>query len=204
MATRVADLVAAHRIAASRGVAAAFFAVALATGSAHEGTMLSAALFVFGLALAGIASVGRLWCALYISGYKNAALITAGPYSLCRNPLYFFSTLGFAGIGFASETISLGLALLALALLVYPAVIRREERELEQRFGERYREYRRATPRLLPRGVRPREPETYVVDPRRFRRAMLDALWFVWLAGLLEIVEALHEYQLVRPLWFLP
>jgi hypothetical protein len=43
-----------------------------------------------------------------------------------------------------------------------------------------------------------------VVNPRLFRRAMGDALWFIWLVGIVELVEALHEYQLVTPLLRLP
>lgn len=204
-ASGVAGFVAAHRIGASRVFAVAFFAVALATASAHEDSVTSAALFVFGIALAGLASVGRLWCGLYISGYKNAELITTGPYSMCRNPLYMFSILGFAGVGFASETFTLGVVLLAAALMLYPLVIAHEEASLRQRFGERFERYCRETPRrLLPRPSDLREPDTYTVDPRRFRRAMLDALWFVWLAALLEIVEALHELHIVEPLWRLP
>jgi protein-S-isoprenylcysteine O-methyltransferase Ste14 len=58
-----------------------------------------------GLALAGIASLGRLWCSLYIAGYKTEELITEGPYSIYRNFLYFFSFLGAIGVGFASESL---------------------------------------------------------------------------------------------------
>lgn len=201
----VSDFVAAHRIGASRIFALVFFAVALGTASAHEGSVLSAVLFVFGIGLAGLASVGRLWCALYISGRKNTELITTGPYSMCRNPLYFFSILGFAGVGFASETFTLGLVLLAAALLLYPFVILREEAFLRARFGDSFERYCRETPRrLVPRVAALREPATWVVDPRRFRHAMVDALWFIWLAALLEIVEALHELHIVEPLWRLP
>lgn len=59
---------------------------------------MSTILFLLGLLLVGVATVGRLWCSLYISGHENSELITTGPYSLSRNPLYFFSLPGFAGI----------------------------------------------------------------------------------------------------------
>ena len=65
----------------------------------------STILFFIGIILVGIASFGRLWCSLYIAGYKTDNLVTEGPYSMCRNPLYFFSFIGALGVGFASETL---------------------------------------------------------------------------------------------------
>ncbi|MGC8720258.1 MAG: methyltransferase family protein, partial [Thermodesulforhabdaceae bacterium] len=60
--------------------------------------------FIVGIILVGIASMGRLWCSLYIAGYKKSRLITQGPYSMCRHPLYFFSFLGWVGVGLTTET----------------------------------------------------------------------------------------------------
>jgi protein-S-isoprenylcysteine O-methyltransferase Ste14 len=193
-----------HRIAASRLFALAFLAVLLATESAHEGTLLEPVIFLAGLGLVGIATVGRLWCSLYISGYKDAQLITTGPYSLSRNPLYFFSLLGFAGVGLASETITLGIALALVVVVGYPSVIRREEAFLRARFGEAFETYRATTPRLWPSFRGFRETDTYVVNPKLFRRTMVDVVWFVWLVGIVELVEALHELHVVRPIVRLP
>lgn len=201
---KVAATIASHRIAASRLAGIAFFGVALITESAHEGTLFSAFLFLWGLLLVGVATIGRLWCSLYISGYKNSQLITTGPYSMCRNPLYFFSFLGFAGLGFATETITLGLGLPAVAMMLYPAVIAREESDLLARFGAQFEAYRAGVPRLLPRGSGFTEPEQYAVNPALFRRTMTDVIWFVAFVGVLEVVEALHEYHFVKPLLRLP
>ena len=66
--------------------------------------LIGSGLFLMGIILAGIAALGRLWCSLYIAGYKTDTLITEGPYSMCRNPLYFFSFIGALGVGFASKT----------------------------------------------------------------------------------------------------
>jgi protein-S-isoprenylcysteine O-methyltransferase Ste14 len=197
-------LFASRRILASRLFVLAFFLAVLATESAHEGTLLSTALFLAGLTLVGLATVGRLWCSLYISGYKDAQLITTGPYSVSRNPLYFFSLLGFAGIGFATETFTLGIVLIAATLLAYPAVIRREEEVLSTRFGAAFDEYCARTPRLFPDFGKFVEPDTYAVNPRLFRRTMGDVVWFIWFVGIVELVEALHEYQYVKPLLHLP
>lgn len=199
-----AQYFATHRLLVSRIFAIAFFLVVLAMESAHEGNLISTSLFLAGLLLVGVATVGRLWCSLYISGHKNAELITTGPYSLSRNPLYFFSLLGFAGIGFASETFSLGIVLIAAMLIGYPAVIRQEEAVLRQRFGAAFEAYCTRVPRFLPKFSGYVEPDTYAVNPRLFRRTMFDVVWFIWFVGIVEFVEALHEYHYVTPLLHLP
>lgn len=73
---------------------------------------------VAGLLLIVLCFVGRLWCILYIGARKNEELVTVGPYSLCRNPLYFFSTVGAVGIGLAFGSL---LAAAALGLVTYQA-----------------------------------------------------------------------------------
>jgi protein-S-isoprenylcysteine O-methyltransferase Ste14 len=199
-----AQYFATHRLLVSRIFAVAFILAVLAAESAHEGNLISTALFLVGLVLVGIATVGRLWCSLYISGHKSTELITTGPYSLSRNPLYFFSLLGFAGIGFASETFTLGVVLVVAMLIGYPAVIRQEEAVLRERFGAAFEEYCARVPRLLPKSSGYAEPERYTVNPRLFRRTMFDVVWFVWFVGIVEVVEALHEYHYVKPLIHLP
>jgi protein-S-isoprenylcysteine O-methyltransferase Ste14 len=193
-----------HRLLVSRLFALAFFFVLLATEGSHEGSIVSTFIFLSGLILVGVATVGRLWCSLYISGHKNEALITTGPYSVSRNPLYLFSLLGFVGIGLASETLTLAVVLALAMLLGYPAVIRQEEAVLRARFGAAFEAYCARVPRFLPRLSGYAEPESYVVNPRLFRRTMLDVVWFVWFVGLVEVVEALHEFHYIEPLIYLP
>lgn len=204
MHARAADFVASNRILASRIFAGAFFLALLVTESAQEGSIVSSLLFFAGILLVGAATVGRLWCSLYISGYKSASLITEGPYSISRHPLYFSSMLGFTGVGLATETFSFALAFVAAFWLVYPAIMRREEEELRARFGEEFVRYCARTPRFFPDLRAFREPGSYVVNPALFRRTMGDVLWFVWLVGLIELVEAAHEYRLAAPLIRLP
>jgi protein-S-isoprenylcysteine O-methyltransferase Ste14 len=69
--------------------------------------ILSKAMIIAGCLLIGCATVGRLWCAQYIAGYKNDVLVKWGPYSICRNPLYFFSLLGGIGVGLCTESFTL-------------------------------------------------------------------------------------------------
>lgn len=165
--------------------------------------LLAAALFFMGCGLAAAGAMGRLWCSLYIAGYKNATLITSGPYSMCRNPLYFFSMVGFVGVGLISETMALPLFILLLFLVYYPAIIRSEERRLAQLHGESYAAYTRTTPRLWPRFSQLTEPTEYLTRPIVFRRHVFSAMWFVLLIGLLEVIEVLHENHTVPILFSL-
>ena len=188
-----------HRILVSRLFAAAFFGVVLSMESRLEGTLTEPVLFMTGLALVGVATVGRLWCSLYISGHKDSELITVGPYSVTRNPLYFFSFLGFVGVGLATETVTLALAMTGFFAIVYPIVIRREEMFLRMKFGAAFAAYCDRVPRFMPRFSLYVEPKTWVVDTRLFRRTMLDVVWFVWLVTLIELVETIHELGIIKP-----
>ena len=161
------------------------------------GSVVGDLFFLLGLVLVGIATVGRLWCGLYISGYKTNTLITVGPYSICRNPLYFCSLLGGIGLGLATETATFALMIVAGFLLYYPFVIRAEERDLQRTHGADFDRYAASTPRFWPSLGRLREPEEYLVKPKVFRREVFDAMLFVWVVGVLELVEALHAHQMI-------
>jgi protein-S-isoprenylcysteine O-methyltransferase Ste14 len=155
--------------------------------------LISGLLFLLGILLVGIASMGRVWCSLYIAGHKTTALVTEGPYSLTRNPLYFFSLVGSVGVGLCTETFLLPTILIIGFALYYPDVIHKEEKILLEIHHETYREYIASTPRFFPNLKHFSEPVTYLVDPKIFRRHLADALMFVWVVGLLELIEQLHE-----------
>jgi protein-S-isoprenylcysteine O-methyltransferase Ste14 len=79
----------------------------------------------------------------YIEPWKpTMALITDGVYAYSRNPVYVGMTLGYVGLSFLGDSI-LALAALPLPLLiVHYGVVLREERYLEAKFGDSYRQYR--------------------------------------------------------------
>jgi protein-S-isoprenylcysteine O-methyltransferase Ste14 len=58
---------------------------------------------VAGFLLMMTAVLCRVWTSAHIAGHKDAQLITFGPYSVCRHPLYAFSLVGGLGIGLASS-----------------------------------------------------------------------------------------------------
>jgi protein-S-isoprenylcysteine O-methyltransferase Ste14 len=74
--------------------------------------------------------------------YKpTTAIIESGLFAISRNPMYLAMTLGYVAISLVFNT-AWPLLLLPLVLLVmYRGVIAREERYLEQKFGERYVQY---------------------------------------------------------------
>lgn len=187
------------RIFASRAFVIAIVVVLL-LGESYWGKheLIDITLFASGCILASIASLGRAWCALYIAGYKNNTLITAGPYSISRNPLYFFSLIGAIGVGFATETFLIPLTLLIVFLLYYPGVIRGEEKRLAKAHGEAFEAYRKKVPSFFPKFSLFQEPDTYVVNPKVFRKNISNALWFIWLIAILEIIETLHETGILR------
>ncbi|MGD9613375.1 MAG: isoprenylcysteine carboxylmethyltransferase family protein [Kiritimatiellia bacterium] len=158
-------------------------------------------LFTLGMFLVAIGSLGRMWCSLYIAGYKDQVLITQGPYSATRNPLYFFSTFGALGVGFCTEIFTFPLLLLGVMILYYPLVVRKEERRLRARFGRDFDDYARRVPAFFPNFALFSEPESYVVKPVVYRRHMFSALWFVWIVGLLELAEGLKELGWMPSFW---
>ena len=199
MKTRYEEL----RIPVSRLVSAVavFFLVLSTSRWENQNAMVTVALFSLGMFLVAIGSMGRMWCSVYIAGYKDKTLITQGPYSVCRNPLYFFSTFGALGVGFCTETFTFPLILLLAMFLYYPLVVRKEERRLREAFGDDFNDYARRTPAFFPNFSRLSEPETYAVKPRVYRRHMFSALWFVWIVGLLELAEGLKEVGWLHTFW---
>ena len=79
----------------------------------------------------------------------TTALVTVGPFSFTRNPMYLSLALLYAGLALWLGTVWPLVLLLPLLLLVQRVVIEREERYLERKFGEEYRRYRARVRRWL-------------------------------------------------------
>lgn len=139
--------------------------------------LIEESLMLLACFMAGIGAFGRIWCSLYIAGYKNNVLVIEGPYSMCRNPLYFFSFIGGIGVACATETFTVPL-LTALAFgIYYPSVIRKEQERLISLFGDAYRNYCRSVPSFIPSLSRLKPPPaTYSVNPATFTHNIVDAL----------------------------
>lgn len=76
-------------------------------------------------------------------------LITAGPYSWSRNPIYLGMLAIGVGIGGLAGNGWIVVSVLASALLLKRLVIDREEWYLDDKFGDAYREYKANVRRWL-------------------------------------------------------
>jgi protein-S-isoprenylcysteine O-methyltransferase Ste14 len=110
-----------------------------------------------GLALFALGGVLRIW-PMFVLGERFSglvaiqpghALVTGGPYRYVRHPSYLGMMLGLAGWALLFRS-AVGLAAVALALVVLAARIEDEETLLASHFGDAYAEYRRRTWRLVP------------------------------------------------------
>ena len=79
----------------------------------------------------------------------TTALVTDGPYRLTRNPGYLGFALIAAAIGFLADAVWVLAPLPVVLAIVHRGVVLREERYLEQLFGERYLAYKARTRRWL-------------------------------------------------------
>jgi len=161
---------------------------------------MGAFLFVLGIVLASIGSFGRIWCSLYIAGYKTDSLIMDGPYSMCRNPLYFFSFLGAVGVGFTTGTFLVPAVIVLAFGVYYPLVIKSEETGLKTIHHDAFEHYLKKVPSFFPKLALLKEPEEYIVKPVLFRIHLCDAIWFIWCIGIIVILKELHEHHILPSL----
>lgn len=76
-------------------------------------------------------------------------LVTGGPFSFSRNPIYLANTMLMFGAGLMSQIVwFFPLGLLA-AFVTQKLAIEREERHLEIRFGKKYRDYAKRVRRWI-------------------------------------------------------
>ena len=134
---------------------------------------------VGGLVLIFICIGGWCWCALYIGGRKNHELVTTGPYSITRNPLYLFSIVGAVGVGAQFGGISVALLAGLFVTIIHLLVVRQEERLLLALYGEIYRQYVAEVPRFLPDFLRWNDVDMIEVQPRAVVATFLDACLFL-------------------------
>jgi protein-S-isoprenylcysteine O-methyltransferase Ste14 len=110
-----------------------------------------------GIALVAIAFAFMLWGrrTLAAAGTNinparpTTTIVSSGPFRFSRNPLYLGLTLAFLGITLAVDTWWGIVVLVPVAVIMHRGVVLREERYLENKFGDSYRQYRARVRRYL-------------------------------------------------------
>ena len=113
--------------------------------------------FLAGMAILSAGYAGRIIALRKISSSYSQSmvpgnedfLVTGGPYSLIRHPLYLCYALEMLGLLLIRFN-WISLAMLAADLVNTVYRINREETLLTEKYGVRYEEYRKTTKRLIP------------------------------------------------------
>jgi protein-S-isoprenylcysteine O-methyltransferase Ste14 len=142
-----------------------------------------------GLGAIIISIVGRAWCSLYIGGRKKAEVVSTGPYSLSRNPLYVFSYAGAFGVGAQTGSMVIACLFVLIAVIVFHFTIEKEEAWLTAEFGDAYRAYTARTPRCGPDFSKWRDEEVLTIRPRFFLTTIRDGLVFLLAIPVFEGVD---------------
>jgi|APSaa5957512535_1039671.scaffolds.fasta_scaffold116847_2 protein-S-isoprenylcysteine O-methyltransferase Ste14 len=108
------------------------------------------AITLFGVAVAILVNGVFKRAGTAIEPWKpTTQLVTNGLYRWSRNPIYAGFCLFNLGIGIATNSLWIILTVIPGAILVYHIAIKKEERYLEEKFGEEYKAYKRQVRRWI-------------------------------------------------------
>ena len=193
------------RILALRLLAVALvFLVAITDPIWREHPFVFGVIQLTGAALVVGAVLGRLWSTLYIGGRKNTALITTGAYSITRNPLYFFSTIGSVGIGFGFGSLLLGAGTGVVVGTILYMTARGEAALLRSKFTSRYDLYAARVPLFWPNPAIYHDARESIFLPSSLKRATADSLLFMLVIPIGQLAGLLRQAGLLPSLISLP
>ncbi|SEP81754.1 Protein-S-isoprenylcysteine O-methyltransferase Ste14 [Loktanella sp. DSM 29012] len=182
------------RIRLLRGLALLLVPLVLFTTSAWGDESIMAEVLEPLGALVVIAGVlGRFWAMLYIGGRKNGMVMQDGPYSMCRHPLYLFSTIAATGLGIMLGSIVLAVVIGGLTYVVLMQTAQKEEEFLRAAFPDTYATYAERVPLIVPDLSLFSTPEEVTFFVSNMRTNMADALVFLAFIPLAEAIGGFHE-----------
>jgi protein-S-isoprenylcysteine O-methyltransferase Ste14 len=114
---------------------------------------LSTLFFVAGVPWVSWAVLWQLWKGrgTPVPFVPTKEFLSSGPYRHCRNPMmlgFFLYLAGWAALFNRTGSWAAALVLVVFLILEVKLI---EEKELEQRFGDAYREYKEKTPFFIPK-----------------------------------------------------
>ena len=84
-----------------------------------------------------------------LTSQPASTIVTTGPYTFSRNPIYVGMFLGLAGLAVGFNTLWFLAVLIAMYAVIRFGVVAREEIYLEAKFGVRYLDYKARVRRWL-------------------------------------------------------
>jgi protein-S-isoprenylcysteine O-methyltransferase Ste14 len=143
----------------------------------------------------------RLSSIVFVGGRKGKGVVSTGPYSMCRNPLYLGSLLIAVSGALLLHCLS-GAAAIALASVFYlMIVIPSEERQLHEAFKEDWEKYVAGTPRLIPKFRWIAGEQWHEVDLRALRNESLRVLGMALMPLIVMVIWQLREKAAWWPRW---
>ncbi len=152
---------------------------------------------LLGTVLVFIGVFGRFWAILYIGGRKNRQVMDDGPYSMCRHPLYLFSTIAVVGFGLLLGSLVMTTLIGGLTFVILRRTAIREERYLRSVFGSAYDDYAARVPQIIPNPRLFRTADDVTFSVQQLRGNMIDALVLLAFIPLAALMEVLRDYVAV-------
>ena len=135
------------------GLAVGFVIEALLPGASVPGVVRwvgGGVLVVAGLALLASFNTAFVRKGTAVEPWKpTTAIVTTGPYRLTRNPAYLGMALTYVGIALLAGALWALVPLPFVLIVIDRAVIAREERYLERKFGREYLDYKAGVRRWI-------------------------------------------------------
>lgn len=135
----------------------------------------------------------RVWSSSYICARKSRDVVRTGPYSICRNPLYWGTFLMVAAFPLLIRSPILAACMLPPIFLYLLAVVPVEEAVMSSRHGVDYAAYCRAVSRWWPSISGYAKGEPLDGQTRGYRREWLGLIWWLGLAVGLDLLFLLEN-----------
>lgn len=165
-----------------------------------EGTLAAWSLNALGWVFftAGVAI--RLWATLYIGGRKAKGVVEQGPYSVCRNPLYWGTLFVLLSAVLLFKSVIFGAGLIMPILIYMWGVVPAEEAYLTEKLGDEYLLYCSRVPRWWPQFSQYASPEDINLNIRGLRAECIRILGWIWLPFVVQTLCVLR----MQSWWYAP
>lgn len=165
-----------------------------------EGTLAAWCLNAVGWTFFTAGLAIRLWATLYIGGRKAKGVVELGPYSVCRNPLYWGTLLVVVSQVLLLKSGIFAVGLIIPVVIYMLGVVPAEEAYLLEKLGDEYVDYCSRVPRWWPRFAQYQSPEVIDVNVRGLRAECVRILGWIWLPFVVNTLCVLR----MQAWWYTP